>query len=129
MKKRLTVDTWLQFCDIAQCAEQRYGIHCPDGFCDQRRCYEKLREYERAEQDGRIIVLPVEIGGEIYMVTQRRYSVSYPYNPFVRKTKVTWLNIERVIKEFGISIFATKEEADCALEKLLKENGNPNGQN
>lgn len=42
--KRLTVDTSISFCDIAQCRE----MPCPyDGACDQRRCYERLREYER----------------------------------------------------------------------------------
>lgn len=42
--ERLTVDTDISFCDIAQCRE----MPCPyDGACDQRRCYERLREYER----------------------------------------------------------------------------------
>lgn len=43
--ERLTVDTSLPFCDIAQCME----IPCRHGgSCDQRKCYEKLREYERS---------------------------------------------------------------------------------
>ena len=41
--KRLTVDTDLSFCDLAP-----GGSFCEDGRCDQRRCYEKLREYERS---------------------------------------------------------------------------------
>ena len=43
--KRLTVDTDLSFCDIAQCDSIPGGSFCEDGRCDQRRCYEKLREY------------------------------------------------------------------------------------
>lgn len=46
--KRLTVDTDLSFCDIAQCDSIPGGSFCEDGRCDQRRCYEKLREYERS---------------------------------------------------------------------------------
>ena len=46
--KRLTVDTDLSFCDIAQCDSIPGGSLCEDGRCDQRRCYEKLREYERS---------------------------------------------------------------------------------
>lgn len=46
--KRLTVDTDLSFCDIAQCSFIPGGSFCEDGRCDQRRCYEKLREYERS---------------------------------------------------------------------------------
>lgn len=47
--KRLTVDTDLSFCDIAQCDYLPGGSFCEDGRCDQRRCYEKLREYERSD--------------------------------------------------------------------------------
>ena len=47
--KRLTVDTELSFCDIAQCDSIPGGSFCEDGRCDQRRCYEKLREYERSD--------------------------------------------------------------------------------
>lgn len=47
--KRLTVDTDLLFCDIAKCDFIPGGSFCEDGQCDQRRCYEKLREYERSD--------------------------------------------------------------------------------
>ena len=54
--KRLTVDTTLPFCDIVQCASLPGGPLCPNGKCDQRRVYERLREYEQAEEQGRIVV-------------------------------------------------------------------------
>jgi len=47
--KRLTVDTDLPFCDIAKCDFIPGGSFCEDGRCDQRRCYEKLREYEHSD--------------------------------------------------------------------------------
>ena len=46
--KRLTVDTNLSFCDIAQCSFTPGGSFCEDERCDQRKCYERLREYERS---------------------------------------------------------------------------------
>lgn len=46
--KRLTADTDITFCDIAKCDFVPGGSFCEDGRCDQRRCYEKLREYERS---------------------------------------------------------------------------------
>lgn len=49
--KRLTVDTALPFCDIAQCDSIPGGSFCEDGSCDQRKCYEKLREYERSNME------------------------------------------------------------------------------
>ena len=45
--KRLTIDTSIPFCDIAKCASYQGGPYCQDGKCDQRKVYEKLREYER----------------------------------------------------------------------------------
>ena len=39
--KRLTVDTDLSFCDIAQCDSIPGGSFCEGGSCDQRKCYEK----------------------------------------------------------------------------------------
>ena len=43
------------FCDIAMCRENP----CPyNGMCSQRQTWERLKEYEDAEQDGRLVVLP-----------------------------------------------------------------------
>ena len=43
--KRLTVDTDLSFCDIAQCRE----LPCPyDGNCTQKEVWERLKAYEDA---------------------------------------------------------------------------------
>lgn len=43
---RLTFDG--NFCDIAKCREERWGKHCPDGACSQRKVWERLKEYEDA---------------------------------------------------------------------------------
>ena len=50
--ERLTFEG--NFCDISMCRE----IPCPyDGACTQRRVWERLKEYEDAEQDGRLVML------------------------------------------------------------------------
>ena len=46
MAERLTFDG--NFCDIARCREIRWGKHCPDGACSQRKVWERLKEYEDA---------------------------------------------------------------------------------
>lgn len=70
--KRLTFDG--NFCDIAMCGEVRGGSFCEDGFCSQRKTWERLkaiedilgenydlarlREMVEADRDGRCVVLP-----------------------------------------------------------------------
>lgn len=42
--ERLTFDG--NFCDIAMCSEVPGGSFCEDGYCSQRRVWERLKEYE-----------------------------------------------------------------------------------
>ena len=42
--ERLTFEG--NFCDIAQCADVRYGSFCEDGACSQRKVWERLKAYE-----------------------------------------------------------------------------------
>ena len=46
MAERLTFEG--NFCEIARCKENRWGKHCPDGACSQRKVWERLKEYEDA---------------------------------------------------------------------------------
>lgn len=46
MAERLTFEG--NFCEIARCRETRWGKHCPDGACSQRKVWERLKEYEDA---------------------------------------------------------------------------------
>lgn len=41
---RLTFDG--NFCDIAQCTETPGGSFCEDGYCSQRKVWERLKQYE-----------------------------------------------------------------------------------
>ena len=44
MDERLTFEG--DFCEIARCIEIRWGKHCPDGACSQRKVWERLKQYE-----------------------------------------------------------------------------------
>ena len=41
---RMTFDG--RFCDIAQCTETPGGSFCEDGYCTQRKVWERLKQYE-----------------------------------------------------------------------------------
>ena len=47
MAERLTFDG--NFCEIARCKETRWGKHCPDGACSQRKVWERLKQYEESD--------------------------------------------------------------------------------
>ena len=64
--KRLTFDGL--FCDIAQCKETPGGTFCENGSCSQRKVWERLKEYEDMEEQGRLVVLPCKVGGTVYAV-------------------------------------------------------------
>ena len=47
MAERLTFEG--NFCEIARCIEIRWGKHCPDGACSQRKVWERLKQYEDSD--------------------------------------------------------------------------------
>lgn len=64
--ERLTFEG--NFCDIARCGEVRYGSFCEDGRCSQRKVWERLKQYEDAEEQGRMLVLPCKVGDTVYSI-------------------------------------------------------------
>lgn len=45
------------FCDIAMCTEVCGGSFCEDGYCSQRKVWERLKRWEDLEEQGRLIIL------------------------------------------------------------------------
>ena len=65
--ERLTFEG--NFCEISQCAgEYRMTSECEDGACDARKVWERLKEYEDAEQDGRLFISPVKVGDMLWPI-------------------------------------------------------------
>lgn len=59
---------------------------------------------------------PCKIGATIYMIVEKRAKVTREYFRFIKKTKLTFLNLERVLETWGKTVFLTKEEAEQALK-------------
>lgn len=111
------------FCDIAMCRENP----CPyNGMCSQRQTWERLKAYEDAEQDGRLVIRPCKIGDKVFHVrrvtqkeakrmgapTRHRGIVYYEDRPFAIKEK---LCTKSDYLQIGKTIFLTREEAEAAL--------------
>lgn len=67
-----------------------------------------------------VIVPPVKIGDTLYMIVEKRAKISREYFHFIKKTKLTFLNLERVLKIWGKTAFLTKEQAEKALKEVSK---------
>lgn len=97
--------------------------------------FDRLQEYEVAEEEGNIIVPPCKMGDTVYRIVEMSTGVStkikrthcppqergviIPCKPtikrFVRSVVVTKNNFFDVCENFGESVFPTKEAAKKAL--------------
>ena len=101
----------------------------------------KLAEYETAEEEGRLVVLPCKVGDTVYAILHRRtlctaqgrefeeYSCSGCEEEkcdsylecFVWENKFATLEwIVGNLRKFGKTVFRTREEAEKALEKMKR---------
>ena len=75
-----------------------------------------LRELAEADKDGRLVVLPCKVGDTVYLIVTKRARTYTPEFRFVKKSRLTFLNMERVLQDFGKEAFLTREEAEKVLE-------------
>ena len=76
--------------------------------------YTRLRELAEADKDGRLVVLPCEVGTATYYI---HYPIAvYPdkSEPEIKRGIFTLCDLDRV----GHSVFLTREEAEKALEAM-----------
>ena len=71
-----------------------------------------------ADKDGRLVVLPCKVGDTVYLIVTKRAKVYMPEFRFVKKSRLTFFNMERVLQDFGKAVFLTREEAEKALEAM-----------
>lgn len=79
--------------------------------------YDRLRELAEADKDGRLVVLPCEVGTATYYI---HYSIAvYPdkSEPEIKRGIFTLPDLDR----FGHYVFLTREEAEAALEAMKDE--------
>lgn len=123
MKERLT-EAWYD--DMEQF--DRYAPKSPNieincGGDDFQNIIDKLAEYETAEEEGRLVVLPCKIGDVLYLpidFQNRIYTgkcVGFEYSRMRRKWVVKVFTSEErnsyeAFEHFGKTFFLTREEAE-----------------
>ena len=145
--ERLTDRCWRNL-DPWECCGQNF--HCSRKLNDDGGCingcivpklYKHLAEYEDLEEQGLLLKLPCKVGTVAYLIdhnfvrmerkpikciidefTVDRYNDCYAVlngaEKFYMMRRFRAINI----KQFGETIFLTKEEAEKALDRLEKEN-------
>ncbi len=78
----------------------------------------RLRELAEADRDGRLVVLPCKVGDTVYLIVTKRARNYTPEFRFIKKSRLTFLNMERILQDFGKEAFLTREEAEKALEGM-----------
>lgn len=73
---------------------------------------DRLRELAQAEKEGRLVVLPCEIGSPVYSHARKLDGADY-----VRETEFWWSDIPQM----GKTVFLTREAAETALEEREAE--------
>lgn len=69
---------------------------------------DRLRKLAQAEKEGRLVVLPCEIGSPVYSHARKLDGADY-----VRETEFWWSDIPQMSK----TVFLTREAAEAALEE------------
>ena len=76
----------------------------------------RLAEYEDMEEQGLLLRLPCKMGDKLWIIVTKRPRVYSPEFSFVKKSKLTWNNLQQVLKGLKKTVFTTREEAERALE-------------
>lgn len=134
MTERLTTNKGQCVACIGCIEESNCKVEC--GAIDD--CLEKLTEYETAEEEGRLVVLPCKPWDKVYALFIVDVIDKKPiYKIFQAKvTKITIdrfrvlfsfktldenkYNSETTMEAFGETVFLTREEAEKALEEANK---------
>ena len=76
--------------------------------------YTRLRELAEADKDGRLVVLPCEVGTATYYIHCPIAVYPDKSEPEIKRGIFTLCDLDRV----GHSVFLTREEAEAALEAM-----------
>lgn len=129
------------------CKMRGYGC---DG-CEEHALYidsleEKLTEYETAEEEGRLVVLPCKVGSVAYSICHRytkcsKYGESFEeyscsgceelncdshkeyYIHVNQSVSVEWIIRNMQFGNFGKTVFLSREEAEKALKEMEGKQG------
>ena len=88
-------------------------VFVPQGMMPE--ALDRLAYYEDMEEQGRLMVLPCKVGDTVWMIVTKRPKITMPEYSFIKRSRLTWYNMERVLRCFGKTVFLTREEAKQAL--------------
>ena len=117
------------------------GRGCPIDNCGVViEALNKLGEYEKAEEQGLLVRLPVNKNNEIYIISSRwtvcsecgsrfdeyscsgcEYECDSKKEYYVYPTYLSFIDVTTYANQFGKTIFLTYEEAEKKLEELKNE--------
>lgn len=137
MTKRLTEDYYDDMQKITRHSVKSDNIDLNTGGDDFQNIIDKLAEYETAEEDGRLVMLPCKVGQCVYT----NFSMSGWYmrkgkRPYIGRIVFIGLNVDdpyfNIIlgdgkmlqfkfSEIGKRVFLAREEAEKALEEMEHE--------
>lgn len=88
--------------------------------CDIPDCRDvvlnRLAEYEDMEEQGLLLKLPCKMGDKLWIIVTKRPRVYSPEFSFVKASKLTWNNLQQVLKGLKKTVFTSREAAEKALE-------------
>ena len=138
MTERLTEDYFDDMQKITRHYAKSNNIDLNTGGNDFQDIIDKLAEYETAEEEGRLVVLPCKVGDVVYAIEDKYYE--YLYHKGIQKGHVcrfeydkewfVWIHIDGCNKDlqiayktsnFNQTVFLTREEAEKALEEMEKD--------
>ena len=108
------------------------------GNCDKRqlwsnKCIEKLKEYETAEEEGRLVVLPYKLNETAYLLLDKRDFTEKIIKCRIREISIGFYGMKlslisedsmighlkwHDVNEIGKTVFFTREEAEKALKEM-----------
>ena len=75
----------------------------------------EVQVYRNAAEEGRLLGLPCPMGSTIYMIVTKHTKGREPFS-FIKTTELMESNVFRVCRDYGKTVFLTREEAKRALE-------------
>ena len=131
MTERLTEIYPCNKCNVEFCSRQCYSM---TRWAEKAK--EKLAEYETAEEEGRLVVLPCKVGQCVYTnFSMSGWHMRKGKRPYIGRIVFIGLNVDdpyfNIIlgegemlqfkfSEIGKRVFLTREEAEKALEDMKK---------
>ena len=113
-KEICTIDRFGEADDCSSCAEicEECNSDCEN--CAIQKCFNKLADYEDAEEQGLLLRLPIAIGSEVWkIITQRDNFTDIPYKIVSRVD----FRLD-MLPDLGKTVFLTREEAEKALADM-----------